>query len=116
MCNSCLDITIAIYGQSLVATSNIVRHIDVNIHAIQNSFDALFTIGHTQNFTITNIIPPLGCALQEASKRLDVSCGLVCSITPVGRYLEVEPSIIWLTPTDDITHVTVYSNVDWIIE
>jgi hypothetical protein len=48
---------------------------------------------------------------------LKVRCGVVCSLAEVLPYIEVEPDVIWLTPSNNFSEeVVVYSNVTWVIE
>lgn len=48
---------------------------------------------------------------------LKVRCGVVCSLVEVLPYIEVEPEVIWLIPSNDFSQeVVVYSNVTWVIE
>lgn len=51
----------------------------------------------------------------DITERLNVRCGIVCSLADV-QYLEVSPQEVqWITP-DEIIMYTVTSNVDWEIQ
>lgn len=51
----------------------------------------------------------------DITERLNVHCGIVCSLADV-QYLEVSPTEVqWITPDDFIIY-TVTSNVDWEIQ
>lgn len=51
----------------------------------------------------------------DITERLNVRCGIVCSLADV-QYLEVSPQEVqWITP-DELIMYTVTSNVDWEIQ
>lgn len=51
----------------------------------------------------------------DITERLNVRCGIVCSLADV-QYLEVSPTEVqWIT-SDDVIMYTVTSNVDWEIQ
>lgn len=53
--------------------------------------------------------------ISEIGQHLNVSCGIICSISDIF-YLEVSPEdVVWITPDEGIIY-NVHSNVNWFIE
>ena len=58
-------------------------------------------------------VPEVDVGISVVNKRMNVSCGIVCSVTPKEYYLNVEPDVVWLSPSDLEGYFNIYSNVDW---
>lgn len=52
------------------------------------------------------------CKTTDIADHLQVCCGLVCSSSQ-NYYLEVAPTVVWLTPGMLEGEFDIYSNVNW---
>lgn len=55
------------------------------------------------------------CKVADAAEHLQVCCSIVCSANTTDTYLNVAPTVVWLTPDILSGEFNIYSNVDWII-
>lgn len=53
------------------------------------------------------------CKIADAAEHLQVCCSLVCGINTTDKYLNVAPTVVWLTPDMLEGEFDIYSNVDW---
>lgn len=55
------------------------------------------------------------CKVADAAEHLQVCCSLVCGVNTTDKYLNVAPTVVWLTPGMLSGEFNIYSNTDWII-
>lgn len=55
------------------------------------------------------------CKATDAAEHLQVCCSLVCGVNTTDKYLNVAPTVVWLTPDMLSGEFNIYSNVEWVI-
>lgn len=58
-------------------------------------------------------VPEMVLSASAINKKLDITCGLVCSITSKEYYLNVVPDTVWMSADDLEAYFNIYSNVTW---
>lgn len=62
---------------------------------------------------VTQIKTPIECKVADAAEHLQVCCSLVCGVNTTDKYLNVAPTMVWLTPDMLSGEFNIYSNVNW---
>ena len=64
---------------------------------------------------IEDIGEHIQCKATDAAEHLQVCCSLVCGVNTTGKYLNVAPMVVWLTPDMLSGEFNIYSNTEWVI-
>lgn len=55
------------------------------------------------------------CKVADAAEHIQACCSIVCSVNTTDKYLNVAPTVVWLTLDTLSGEFNVYSNVEWVI-
>jgi hypothetical protein len=74
-----------------------------------------FLVDEVIRVVVTDKTDPITAKVTDAAEHLQVCCSLVCGVNTTDKYLNVAPTMVWLTHEMMEGEFDIISNVDWII-
>lgn len=72
-------------------------------------------VGEHIRYKIADVTEHIHCNISNITEHLQVCCSIVCSVNTTGKYLNVAPTVVWLTPDMLSGEFNIYSNTEWVI-
>lgn len=102
----CLSVKITQIRDPVVARiENVGEHIQCECFLVDESIKVV----------VIDKTDPITAKVTDTAEHLQVCCSLVCGINTTDKYLNVAPTVVWLTPDMLSGEFNIYSNVEWVI-
>lgn len=74
-----------------------------------------FLVDEGIRVVVTDKTDPITAKVTDVAEHLQVCCSLICGANTTDKYLDVTPTMVWLTPEMMEGEFDIISNVNWII-